>query len=208
MSQEALPKNPQEVASRAAVLLGLDPISSFSEIDRVEVIVASQLYEVILADITASYPWRHCTAQQSLQVDSSPPLDRYETAFHLPVLEDGQPFTIERISAGGLEGVRYDINGNRLYANVDPSQEVVATYQYRVPEAYWPPAFILLMIYRLAEALAASVTRNTGQMQTMQGLAQIQSSRAKTRDSQSVTTKVMRQTLYERRRHTSGGFVS
>jgi hypothetical protein len=135
MAQEPLPKNPQEVASRAAVMLGLDPITSFAEQERAEVIVASQLYEVILADVTAAYPWRHCTGQQQLEVDPDPPLDRYETAFHLPVLEDGQPFTIERITCGGLEGVRYDINGSRLYAYTDANQVVICTYQYRVAEA-------------------------------------------------------------------------
>jgi len=208
MSQEPLPKNPQEIASRAAVLLGLDPIASFADSGRVEVVVVSQLYEVILAEVTASYPWRHCTGQQVLQKDPNPPLDRYEAAYHLPVLERGQPYTIERISVGNIEGVRYDINAGRLFINVNTDEEVVATYQYRVAEAYWPPAFVLLMVYRLAESLATSVTRQTNQIKAMAEAAEIQARRARTRDSQSVTTKVMRQTRFERIRRNTGGFTS
>jgi hypothetical protein len=208
MSQEPLPKNPQEVASRAAVILGLDPITSFSELDRAEVVVASQIYEVIVSDITSSYPWRFCTGQQELEMDPSPPLDRFETAFHLPVLEEGQPFTIERISSNMTEGIRYDINGNRLYCDVSGDEGVVATYQYRVAEAYWPPGFTLLVIFRLGEALASSVTRNPSQIKSMGELADLQFRRAKTRDSQSVTTKVMRMTRFERIRRSRAGFTS
>jgi hypothetical protein len=208
MAQEPLPKNPQEVVSRAAVLLGLDPITSFSELDRAEVVVASQIYEVIVADVTAAYPWRHCTGQQVLEVDPSPPLDRYETAYHLPVMEEGQPFTIERISANTTEGIRYDINGGRLFCDVDPGEELVATYQYRVAEAFWPPGFMLLVIMRIAEALAGSVTRNPAQIKSMGEMSEMQFRRAKTRDSQSVTTKVMRMTRFERVRRSRGGFTS
>lgn len=203
-TQENLPVTAVEVCSRAMVLVGLSPMSSFNEISRDEVIVASQLYEVIVADCMSAFPFSFCSGQQVLENDPDPPLDRYETAWHLPSLETGQPYFIETVRWND-QPVKYEIMGQRIYCNVDEAEELIAHYQYRLQEAYWPPQFTLMVIERLAERFAIAVTRNSQQI-TAQGSAyEKQFARTKTRQSQQQTTTGLRPSRFTRFRRRGAG---
>lgn len=204
MTQENLPVTPVEVCSRAMVLVGLDPMSSFNETGRDEVIVASQLYEVVVADCMSSFPFSFCSGQQVLENDADPPLDRYETAWHLPSLPTGQPYFIETVRWNGTP-IHYEIMGQRIYCNVDASEEVIAHYQYRLQEAYWPPQFTLMVIERLAERFAISVTRQSSQISAQGNAYEKQFARVKTRQSQQQTTTGLRPTRLTRFRRRGAG---
>jgi hypothetical protein len=138
MSQLPLPQTPEEVASAAMVLLGMRQLQSFSEIGRDEVIAASALYEIMVSELSEAHRWKFCTGQQLLEIDPSPPLDRYETAFHMPSFEQGTPYHIHTCRIDG-QVQRYEIMADRLYCDVDPSSALIAEYSYRVAEAFWPP---------------------------------------------------------------------
>ena len=197
MAQENLPVTPEEVCSRAMVMCGMEAMSSFSEMGRDEVVVASQLYEVMVAAALSAYPWRFASGQWQLEPSSTNPLDRYEAAWHYPTLPEGRPLQIQQIRSGD-DPVQYDIFRNLIYAYADPSAVLIADYQYRVEEAYWLPQFMLYMIFDLASTLASSVTRNSAQLKTFDGMAERQLVRAKTRDAQSKTPKRSRMTALRR----------
>src|SRR5262245_3241672 len=124
VSQEPLPTSAVEVCSRAMVLVGLEKLSSFNEIDRDEVIVASQIYEVVVADCLAMVPWGFASGQQQLENDPSPPLDRYEQAWHMPVIDSNAPVFIETVRLNGIAQV-YEIMANRIYCSVDPAEALI-----------------------------------------------------------------------------------
>lgn len=199
MSQLPLPQTPEEVASAAMVLLGMRQLQSFSEIDRDEVIAASSLYEVMVSELSESHRWKFCTGQQQLEVDPEPPLDRYETAFHMPAFEEGTPYFIHTCRSGD-QPQKYEIMADRIYCNIDENQGLIAEYSYRVIEAHWPPSFKMCAIFRMAQMLAVSVTRNQSQIKAMSDAYELQLVRAKNRDAQSVTPKRMLQKRFLRNR--------
>lgn len=199
MSQLPLPQTPEEIASAAMVLLGMRQLQSFSEIGRDEVIAASALYEVMVSELSESHRWKFCTGQQQLEVDTNPPLDRYETAFHMPAFQEGTPYFIHTCRSGDAVQ-RYEIMADRIYCDIDPNQGLVAEYSYRVAEAFWPPSFKMCAIFRLAQMLAVSVTRNSAQIKAMSEGYEVQLSRAKNRDAQSVTPKRVIQKRFLRNR--------
>jgi hypothetical protein len=199
MSQLPLPQTPEEVASSAMVLLGMRQLQSFSEIGRDEVIAASSLYEIMVAELSEAHRWKFCTGQQILEIDPSPPLDRYETAFHMPAFEQGTPFFIHTCRIAGTPQ-KYEIMADRVYCDVSSDSELVAEYSYRVAEAYWPPSFKMCAVFRLAAMLAVSVTRNSSQIKAMGDAYELQLARAKNRDAQSVTPKRVNQQRFLRNR--------
>lgn len=204
MSLENLPVTPEEVCSRAMVLCGLEPLSSFSEQGRDEVVVAGTIYEIIVAACLSSYPWRFASGEMILELSTTNPLDRYENAWHYPTLDQGRPLQLETVYADGIP-INYDIVKNLIYSNADEGAQLVAHYQYRVEEAYWLPQFSLYVIFTLAAMFATSVTRNQKQITTFQTLSEMQFSRSKTRDAQSKSAKRSRPSALRRRR---GGLPS
>jgi hypothetical protein len=204
MSLENLPVTPEEVCSRAMVLCGLEPLSSFNEQGRDEVVVAGTIYEMIVATCLSSYPWRFASGEMALELSTTDPLDRYENAWHYPTLDEGRPLQLETVYADGTP-INYDIVKNLIYSNADEGADVVAHYQYRVEEVYWLPQFSLYVIFTLAALFAVSVTRNQKQITTFEQMAQVQFSRSKTRDAQSKSAKRSRPSALRRRR---GGLPS
>ena len=202
MSQLPLPQTPEEVASAAMVLLGMRPMQSFSDTGRDEIVVASSLYELNVQELSEAHPWKFCNGQQVLENDPDPPLDRYETAWHIPQFPQGTPFYIHTVRNADMP-VTYEIMGQRIYAlNIDANQSPVAEYTYRVEEAWWPPSLKMCAVFRLAGMLAAAVTRNASQMKAMNDSYELQLARAKFRDAKSVTVKRMDQRTILRNRQT------
>ena len=197
MSQEALPKIPEEVVSRGALLCGLRPISSFADVGRDEVVVARELYEVLVCDELSAYPWRFASGEQQLENDPNPPLDRYESAWHMPVLPEGMALFMENVRLSD-DPVTYDIVGQRIYAHCDPTSTPIAHYQYRAEEAYWTPGFTLAMVLRCAQMFAESVTRKKSQIDGFTQSFEVQLARAKLRDAQSKSYRKMDLGKYSR----------
>jgi hypothetical protein len=199
MSQMPMPQTAEEVASAAMVLLGIRPMTSFQEVGRDEVFVASALYELSVSELAEAHPWKFCQGQQILENDPVPPLDRYETSWLLPRFPNGVPYTIHTVRLDDYP-VAYEIMGQRIYAEVGLNESPVVEYTYRVDEAYWPPSFKMALVFRLASMLANAVTRNGSQIKAMDAAYEIQLGRAKFRDAKSVTVKRMDQSRFLRNR--------
>ena len=57
--------------------------------------------------------------------------------------------------------IEYNIYGNKVYANTDDADQVVADYTYRANEEDWPSYFTLAVEYSLATIFATSIARDS-----------------------------------------------
>jgi hypothetical protein len=74
-----------DICSRALILIGADPITSFTE-DTTEALVASNLYEDVARSQLCRTRWRFATEQAELAAHASAPTGRFDIAHQLPTL--------------------------------------------------------------------------------------------------------------------------
>ena len=192
-----------EVAQRAMVLVGMEPLSSFTEATD-EALVMNTSYEDIVEDCLAQNNWNFATGQIQLSRLADAPVDRWDAAYAMPT----EPAVIQ-VQAVTIEDAvqQYDIYEKYIYLNASENDRVVLNYIFRVDTQYWPPAFTLWVIYRLASILALSVTRKADIARSYSQLADVQFRRAKARDAQQVTTQQVALSRYHRIRLGSGIFA-
>lgn len=175
-----------EVAQKACVLSGMNIINDFSQDNLTEAVVLRTIYEDIVRDSLTAAPWNFATADLVLVGRlAAAPLVRYNAAYAIP--QDGTILRVQTIRVGGSVA-EYDIDGDNVYLDALSTDEVVITYQKRVAEQFWPPFFVLLVVYQLAAMLSASITRNAAVAKSFNELADRQMMLARSRDSQQVTT--------------------
>jgi|GEM_PF-135059 len=192
-----------EVAQRAMVLVGMEPLSSFTEATD-EALVMNTSYEDIVEDCLAQNNWNFATGQIQLSRLADAPVDRWDAAYALPT----EPSVIQVQTVTIEDSVQqYDIYERYIYLNASENDRVVLNYIFRVDTQYWPPAFTLWVIYRLASILALSVTRKADIARSYSQLADVQFRRAKARDAQQVTTQQVALSRYHRIRLGSGIFA-
>jgi hypothetical protein len=192
-----------EVAQRAMVLVGMEPLSSFTEATD-EALVMNTSYEDIVEDCLAQNNWNFATGQIQLSRLADVPVDRWDAAYAMPTepaVSQVQTVTIEDAVQ------QYDIYEKYIYLNANENDRVVLNYIFRVDTQYWPPAFTLWVIYRLASILALSVTRKADIARSYSQLSDVQFRRAKARDAQQVTTQQVALSRYHRIRLGSGIFT-
>ena len=191
-----------EIAQRAMVLVGLEPLTSFTD-NSDEALVMNTLYEDMVEDCLAQHSWKFATGQKQLSRLTAAPLDRWDAAYALPTAP-----AVMQVHTVTIDDVvqQYAIYERYIYINADANDDVVLNYMFRVDTQYWPPAFALWVIYRLASILGLSVTRNAEVAESYVQLAQQQFRMAKARDSQQVTTSGLRLTRYHRVRR--GAFIA
>jgi hypothetical protein len=85
--------------------------------------------------------------------------------------------------------VDYDISENEIHLDCNENDEVVMTYVRRVDEQFWPPFFAMYVVLRIASILSASIVRNEGMSGSFAKQAAEQLIRARSADSQQVTTR-------------------
>tara|TARA_B100000575_G_C23045960_1_gene602068 strand:- start:16 stop:645 length:630 start_codon:yes stop_codon:yes gene_type:complete len=174
-----------EVAQRAMVLVGMNPLSTFTEATD-EALVMNTTYEDIVQDCLAQHNWNFATGQKQLPRLSDVPLDRWSAAYALPT----EPAVVQ-VQTVTVDSVvqQYDIYEKYLYINADINDDVILSYIFRPATSQWPPAFTLWVVYRLAGILALSVIRKGDIANSYATLAENQFRRAKSRDSQQTSTQ-------------------
>jgi len=192
-----------EVAQRAMVLVGMEPLSSFTEATD-EALVMNTTYEDVVEDCLAQNNWNFATGQIVLSRLADNPVDRWDSAYAMPT--EPAVIQVQTITVGGVVQT-YDIYEKYVYINANESESVVLNYIYRVDTQYWTPAFTLWVIYRLAAILALSVTRKADIAKSYRDLAEVQFRRAKARDAQQVTTQKVSLSRFHRIRLGSGLFT-
>jgi hypothetical protein len=190
------PSTDIEVAQKAMVLIGLEPLTSFTDATD-EALVANTIYEDVVTDCLAQHNWNFATGQKQLARLSAAPIDRWDAAYNLPT----SPAVVQVLTVT-IDDVPqpYDIYERYVYINAEVADDVVLNYVFRPDTQYWPPAFTMWVIFRLASVLALSVTRKGDIANSYTRLAEEQFRKAKARDSQQVTTQGIRLNRYSRAR--------
>tara|TARA_B100000073_G_scaffold193321_1_gene160025 strand:- start:1732 stop:2361 length:630 start_codon:yes stop_codon:yes gene_type:complete len=194
------PSTDIEVAQKAMVLVGLEPLTAFSD-QTDEALVMNTIYEDIVQDCLGQNNWNFALGQKTLSRLADTPVDRWDAAYALPTnpaVMQVQTVTIDDIPQ------KYDIYERNIYINAQVDDTVVLNYVYRPETQYFPPTFTLWLIYRLTSVLALSVTRKGDVAESYTKLAEQQFRRAKARDAQQVTTQSVRLSRYHRTRLGAG----
>ena len=122
-----------EVAQRAMVLVGMEPLSSFTDATD-EALVMNTSYEDIVEDCLAQNSWNFATGQIVLSRLADTPVDRWDSAYAMPT--DPAVIQVQTITIGG-QVQTYDIYEKYIYINASENDEVVLNYIYRVDTQYW-----------------------------------------------------------------------
>lgn len=172
-----------DIAARALVLIGAQPITSFSS-SSTEALVASNVYEDVVRTALCASRWRFATNQAVLNALTAAPTGRFDTAHQLP----SDLLMLHAITINDLN-LEYNVYGDKIYSNATPNEVVVADYTYRAGEQDFPSYFTLAVEYALAAAFALAIARDE-QLATMfeKKAAQLMQ-QAKTLDSQQQTTR-------------------
>lgn len=185
----------EQVAARACVMVGVKPITSFSD-DTTEAQACSELYEDIITDVMTATRWRFTVFQAHLNKLSTGPTSRWEAAWQLPsdllqVVAVTTPDAMDRI----VEFERYE---DKIYT--DDFNDVVLDFVRRVPVSQWPPYFTTACIYALAAELAIAINQNEqlGALHAQKYERKL--AQGKTADAQGRTTSVLRLDLYDQAR--------
>ena len=194
------PSTDIEVAQKAMVLVGLEPLTAFTD-QTDEALVMNTIYEDIVQDCLGQNNWNFALGQKTLSRLTDTPVDRWDAAYALPTnpaVMQVQTVTIDD------QPQKYDIYERNIYINAQVDDVVVLNYVYRPETQYFPPTFTLWLIYRLTSVLALSVTRKGDVADSYTKLAEQQFRRAKARDAQQVTTQSVRLSRYHRTRLGAG----
>ena len=172
-----------DIASRALILIGAEPITSFSS-DTTEALVASNLYEDTVRTALCTSRWRFATNQAQLNQLTATPTGRFDVAHQLP-----QDMLMLHAVTIDDQLIEYTIYGNKLFHNVTATNPVIADYTFRADEVNFPSYFTLAVEYALAASFALAIARDDAMGQMMERIAQQLMQQAKTLDSQQQTTR-------------------
>lgn len=173
-----------ELSSKALVMIGADPITSFEDGSR-EAVVAANLYEEITRGEMSEYPWRFLVTQERAnRVSEAPVGTEWEASYTIPV----SSLRIINVKVDGFP-VKFDVFLTSLHTNTSPDDVVIVEYVKDVPESGWPHYFRNYIILRMASVFASSLGRDGELTTAMAQQAEFSKRAARTSDSQGRTTK-------------------
>jgi len=175
-----------DIAARALVLIGAEPITSFTSTST-EALVASNIYEDVVQTALCASRWRFATNQAVLNLLTAAPTGRFATAHQLPT----DLLMLHAITVNSAN-IEYNVYGDKVFSDMSSGDVVVADYSFRAGEQNFPSYFTLSVEYALAAAFALAIARDE-QLATMfeKKAAQLMQ-QAKTLDSQQQTTRRIR----------------
>jgi|TARA_R110000787_G_scaffold1762_4_gene7500 hypothetical protein len=175
--------SPVDIASRALILIGAEPITSFGD-GTTESLITSNLYEDIAQTALVNARWRFATNQSVLNLLTDAPTGRYDKAYQLPT----DTLMVHAVTIND-NVVDYQIYGDKIYADTTDNDIVIADYSYRANEVDWPSYFSLAVEYALAVPLSFSLARDASLGSLMQQQATALMAKARSIDSQQQTSR-------------------
>lgn len=172
-----------DICSRALVLIGAEPITSFSD-GTTESLVSSNMYEDVARTNLTSTRWRFATNQAVLNRLSAAPTGRYDAAYQLP---SGYLY-IHAITVNDLQ-IEYDLYGDKAYCDANVSDSLIADYTFRADEQNWPSYFCLTVEYAMASVFATAIARDTALADQMNIQYERMLAKARSIDSQQQSTR-------------------
>jgi len=163
-----------DLASNALVLIGDNPINSFTEPGG-GATAAANLYDDTYAAFLSMHPWTFALKEQSLsRLTASPdPRTNYKYAFQVPA-DHIRTWSIMPYS-------NYVVVGELIYSN---QPALLMRYVYKVNETQLPAHAIKCIEYLLASDFAQIVTESTSKSDYFAGKARLALASAMAIDSQ------------------------
>ena len=174
---------PIDVSSRALILIGAEPITSFGDGSN-EALIASNMYEDIARSALVNTRWRFATNQAVLNRLSVAPTGRYSAAYQAP----SDSLMMHAVTVNDFN-IEYQTYGDKVYCGADQNAQVVLDYTFRASEQSWPSYFVIAVQYQLATVFASSLAQDANLAQLMGQQAQVSMTRARSLDSQQQTTR-------------------
>jgi len=172
-----------DISSRALILIGANPITSFEE-SSTEALVAVNMYEDVARAALVNSRWRFATNQSVLNLLTDKPTGRYTNAYQLP----NDCLMVHAITSGTLQ-IEYQIYGSKIFSDTSDTDVIIADYSFRANEETWPSYFTLAVEYSLAVVFATSIARDATLASLMQGQATQAMAKARSLDSQQQTAR-------------------
>jgi hypothetical protein len=158
-----------KICSDALLLLGANPISSFTE-GTDEAKICDRLYPDVKIKTLASFPWSFSFKKTQLSRLITTPTNEYKYEYQMPSDMIARPRTV--YDSGTTYAVArrdYAIQGDKILTNYE---KVYIDYQYAVPEYAMPHFFVQLLRYEMAWHLAGPVTDQDEKAQYWQIVAE------------------------------------
>lgn len=147
-----------KICSDALLLLGANPISSFTE-GTDESNICDRLYPDIKIRTLTMYPWSFSFKKVQLSRLITTPTNEYKYEYQLPSDIIGRPNAVYDTDDVNIAPRReYRLVGDKLLTNYE---SVYIDYQYNVPEYSLPHYFVQLLKYEMAWHLALPITDQT-----------------------------------------------
>ena len=184
MAVSSIPaQSPVAVCSRALILVGAEPITSFDD-GNIEALIASNMYEDVARSSLLNTRWRFSTNQAVLNRLSDAPTGRFDAAYQLP-----SGWLMTHVVTVNDTPIEYQTYGDKLFCNEAASSELVLDFTYRADEQGWPSYFTIAVEYELASVFAVSLARDQSLAQLMSQQAATSMMRARNLDAQQQTTR-------------------
>jgi len=176
-------QSPVAVCSRALILVGAEPITSFDDGNN-EALIASNMYEDVARSSLLNTRWRFATNQSVLNRLSEQPTGRFDAAYQLP-----SDWLMTHVVTVNDTPIEYQTYGNKLFCNETSSSELVLDFTFRANEQGWPSYFTIAVEYELASVFAVSLARDQSLAQLMTQQAATSMMKARNLDAQQQTTR-------------------
>jgi hypothetical protein len=179
-----------DMASRALVLIGAEPITSF-ELSTTEALVASNMYEDVVRSSLCVARWRFASEQATLNQLTDVPTGRFDIAHQLP----SNLLMLHAVTVNDNK-VSYTIYGDKVFSDSSTADSLIADYTFRAPETDFPSYFSLAVQYALASVFATAIARDDKLMEMMEVKAERLMAKARNLDSQQQTTRSLSTTRF------------
>ena len=141
--------SPIDICSRALILIGAEPITSFED-DTSEALIAGNMYEDIARTNLTSTRWRFATNQSVLNRLTDAPTGRFNSAYQLP-----DHLFVHAITVNDF-AIEYNIYGDKAFCDASESDTLIADFTFRANEVGWPSYFSVCVEYAMAVVFATA----------------------------------------------------
>jgi len=179
-----------DIASRALVLIGAEPITSFDS-NSTEALVASNMYEDVVRSSLCIARWRFATEQATLNQLTETPTGRFAIAHQLP----SDLLMLHTVTVND-NILGYTVYADKIFSDASTSDVLVADYTFRASEIDFPSYFSLAVQYSLAGVFATAIARDDSLALLMDGKADRLMAKARNLDSQQQTTRSLSTTRF------------
>lgn len=190
-----------EVCSAAFVMIGANPISSFSATGTAEQVAAYYLYQSTLDAMLSMNSWRFATKMTLLSRVGDAPDTIWSAAYTEP--DDLIAVQSVVVDTAGND-IPFDRFNGQILCDAASAAQVYAIHTYEPAVSTWPGYFVKLMELALADQFAVSLAAKLDMAKNLEGKTDRALRFAKNTDAKQQTTRRLRtmgrNTIIEARR--------